>query len=143
METKVKRREWVKTFAIVFLSILLVLTFFSNTIMNRSLPEVAAQYVESGAINARIRGTGTVSANEVYEVSLAQTRKIRSVLVKVGQEVAAGDPMFQLESMESEELKAAQDALESMELNYQKRLISMSNTSGRCFRKSRSIPSSK
>lgn len=129
METKVKRREWVKSCAIVFLSVLLVLTFFSNTIMNRSLPEVAAQYVESGAINARIRGTGSVSANEVYEVSLAQTRKIRSVLVKVGQEISAGDPLFQLESMESEELKAAQSTLESMELNYQKSLISMTNSS--------------
>ena len=81
METKVKRREWVKTAAIVFLSVLLVLTFFSNTIMNHSLPEVAAQYVESGTINARIRGTGTVSANEVYSVTLSQTRKVNSVLV--------------------------------------------------------------
>ena len=53
---RTKRREWVKTFAIIFLAILLVLTFFSNTIMNRSLPEVAAQYVESGTINAKIRG---------------------------------------------------------------------------------------
>lgn len=129
METKVKRREWVKTFAIIFLSVLLVLTFFSNTIMNRSLPEVAAQYVQSGSINARIRGSGTVSANEVYEVSLSQTRKVRSVLVKVGQEVSVGDPLLQLESTESEELKAAQEQLDSMELNYQKSLIEASNSS--------------
>ncbi len=127
METKVKRREWVKTFAIVFLSILLVLTFFSNTIMNHSLPEVAAQYTQSGSINAKIRGTGTVSANEVYEVSLSQTRKVRSVLVKVGQEVTAGDALLQLESTESEELKAAQEQLDSMELSYQKSLIESSN----------------
>lgn len=127
METKVKRREWVKTFAIVFLSILLVLTFFSNTIMNHSLPEVAAQYTQSGSINAKIRGTGTVSANEVYEVSLSQTRKVRSVLVKVGQEVTAGDALLQLESAESEELKAAQEQLDSMELSYQKSLIENSN----------------
>lgn len=128
METKVKRREWVKTFAIIFLAVLLVLTFFSNTIMNRSLPEVAAQYTQSGSINARIRGTGTVSANEVYEVSLSQTRKVRSVLVKVGQEVTAGDPLFQLESAESDELKAAQEQLDSMELSYQKSLIESSNS---------------
>ena len=38
-----KNREWVKNAAIVFLAVLLVLTFFSNTIMNRSLPEVATQ----------------------------------------------------------------------------------------------------
>ena len=129
METKVKRREWVKTAAIVLLSVLLVLTFFSNTIMNHSLPEVAAQYVEAGSINARIRGNGTVSANEVYEVTLAQTRKVQSVLVKVGQEVTAGDPLFVLESMDSEELRAAQEQLEQMELDYQKSLMSMSNDS--------------
>ena len=41
MDTNVKRREWVKTVAIIFLAVLLVLTFFSNTIMNASLPEVA------------------------------------------------------------------------------------------------------
>jgi len=128
METKVKRREWVKTAAIVFLSVLLVLTFFSNTIMNHSLPEVAAQYVESGTINARIRGTGTVSANEVYNVTLSQTRKVNSVLVKVGQEVVVGDPLVRLESRESEELKAAQDALDQMELSYQKSLIEASNS---------------
>jgi hypothetical protein len=43
-----KRREWVKNAAIIFLSVMLVLTFFSNTFMNYSLPEVAAQYVQSG-----------------------------------------------------------------------------------------------
>jgi len=128
METKVKRREWVKSAAIVFLSVLLVLTFFSNTIMNRSLPEVAAQYVESGSINARIRGSGTVAANEVYEVTLSQTRKVQSVLVKVGQEVLAGDPLLRLESMESEELKAAQKTLDQMELSYQMALVELSNS---------------
>ena len=38
------RRDWVKNAIIIFLAVLLVLTFFSNTIMNYSLPEVAAQY---------------------------------------------------------------------------------------------------
>ena len=38
MEQKVKKRTWVKDAAIVFLAIMLVLTFFSNTILNRTLP---------------------------------------------------------------------------------------------------------
>ena len=62
METQVKNRAWVKNAAIIFLAVLLVLTFFSNTIMNRSLTEVATQSVESGAITARVRGTGVVEA---------------------------------------------------------------------------------
>ena len=49
-EKNIKRKEWVKTAAIVFLSIMLVLTFFSNTIMNYSLPEVATEYVHSDNI---------------------------------------------------------------------------------------------
>lgn len=125
----IKHREWVKTAAIIFLSVLLVLTFFSNTIMNRSLPEVAAQYVQSGTINAKIRGSGTISANETYDVTLSQTRKIRSVLVKVGQEVSTGDTLFTLEAADSDELKQAQDTLSQMEADYQKSLITLSNDS--------------
>ena len=76
MENSVRKREWVKTAAIIFLAVLLVLTFFSKTIMNASLPEVAAQQAASGAINARIRGSGTVEASEVYNVTIKQTRKV-------------------------------------------------------------------
>ena len=126
MEAKVKKREWVKTAAIIFLAILLVLTFFSNTIMNASLPEVAAQQVSSGAINAKIRGSGTIAANETYDVTISQTRKIASVKVKVGQQVNAGDVLFTLEAAESDELKQAQDALESLERAYEKALLSAS-----------------
>ena len=37
MENSVRKREWVKTAAIILLAVLLVLTFFSKTIMNLSL----------------------------------------------------------------------------------------------------------
>lgn len=127
METKVKKREWVKTAAIIFLVVLLVLTLFSNTIMNRSLPEVATQVVNSGTINARIRGSGTVAANETYDVTISQTRKIASVLCKVGQPVNAGDRLFLLESSESVDLTAARQELEAMELAYEKTLIEATN----------------
>lgn len=130
-ETKVSKREWVKTAAIIFLAILLVLTFFSNTIMNATLPEVAAQQIEGGTINAKIRGSGTVGANETYDVTINQTRKIASVLVKVGQSVNAGDTLFLLESQESDEVKAAQDELDQLELSYEKSLIEAGNTSAK------------
>ena len=131
METNVKKREWVKTVAIIFLAVMLVLTFFSNTIMNHSLPEVATANVTSGTINAKIRGQGTVSANETYDVTIKQTRKVASIKVKAGQEVAAGDVLFTLEAEESDELKQAQADLESMELNYEKSLIAASTEAAR------------
>ena len=119
------KRGWVKNAAIVFLSIMLVLTFFSNTILNRSLPEVAARYVESGTINAKIRGSGTVTAGESYDVVLEQTRKVESVYVHVGDFVNTGDVLFLLSNSDSEELKQAQKALDSMRLAYEKTLLSM------------------
>lgn len=119
------KRGWVKNAAIVFLSIMLVLTFFSNTILNRSLPEVAARYVESGTINAKIRGSGTVTAGESYDVVLEQTRKVESVYVHVGDFVNTGDVLFLLSNADSEELKQAQKALDSMRLAYEKTLLSM------------------
>ena len=125
-----KRREWVKTAAIVFLSILLVLTFFSNTIMNYSLPEVAAQYIQSGTITAKIRGTGTVASSDPYKVQVKETRTVESVLVKVGDEVQKGDPLFILADKESQELTDAQKQLNTALLNFEKQILSgtISNT---------------
>ena len=123
MEHRTRNRGWVKNAVIVFLAVLLVLTFFSNTIMNRSLPEVATQYSQSGSITAKVRGSGTVAANENYEVSLNQSREVLSVSVRVGDIVEIGDPIILLKDKESTELKEAQDALEDMELSYQKALI--------------------
>ena len=122
-EEKVKKREWVKNAAIVFLSVMLVLTFFSNTFMNYSLPEVSTKYVDSGAINAKIRGSGTVTAAQTYEVNYDQARKVETICVKVGQQVSAGDVLFILEEGDSDELESLKDELETAELNYEKALI--------------------
>lgn len=123
-EESVKKRGWVKNAAIIFLSILLVLTFFSNTILNRSLPEVAVEYAQPGTITAKIRGTGTVSANESYQVTLnGQTREVRSVAVQAGDAVAPGDLLFTLADTESEELKTAQNQLEELQYQYREAVI--------------------
>lgn len=111
-EKGVNKREWVKTAAIIFLSVMLVLTFFSNTIMNYSLPEVSTKYVESGTITAKIRGTGIVESGDPYEVVAQESRKVLSVAVKEGDLVQKGDVLFYLEDTDSEELKAAKDKLE-------------------------------
>lgn len=126
VKEKSKKRELIKTIAIIFLAVLLLLTFFSNTIMNRSLPEVATGMVNSGTINAKIRGSGTVSANETYEVIINQTREVRSVCVKVGDTVSQGDLLFVLGDVESQELQEAQEQLQSLNIEYQKQLLTLS-----------------
>lgn len=121
-ETK-KKREWVKNAAIVFLSIMLVLTFFSNTIMNYSLPEVATQYVQRGTITAKVRGTGNVEAADPYNVTVKESRVISSVAVKQGDTVEKDQVLYYLEDAESDELTKAKDELEELELNYMKGLF--------------------
>ncbi len=110
-ENGTKRREWVKTAAIIFLSVLLVLTFFSNTIMNYSLPEVAAQYVRSGSITAKIRGTGMVESGDPYQVEVTSIRTIESVKVREGDFVTKDDVLFVLADEEDEMLQEAKENL--------------------------------
>lgn len=114
----VKRREWVKNAAIIFLSVMLVLTFFSNTIMNYSLPEVATEYVQSGTITEKVRGTGNLEATDPYNVVIKESRKIESVNVKNGDVVEKDSVLFYLEDVESEELETAQKELDDLRLAY-------------------------
>lgn len=123
-----KKREWVKTAAIIFLSVMLVLTFFSNTIMNYSLPEVAIQYVQSGTVTAKIRGSGVVESGDPYNIEVKESRKVASVAVHVGDYVEKGDVILYLEDEESEELKTAQDELEQAWKDYEKLLLSETTT---------------
>lgn len=125
MEEKntVKRREWIKNVAIIFLVIMLILTFFSNTIMNYSLPEVATQYVQRGTITAKVRGSGKVEASDPYNVIAKESRVISSVAVKQGDTVEKDQVLYYLEDAESDELLKAQDELEDLELAYMKGLF--------------------
>ncbi len=105
------------------LTIMLILTFFSNTIMNYSLPEVATQYVQSGSITAKVRGTGNVEATDPYNVVVKESRVISSVAVKQGDEVEKDQVLYYLEDKESDELKTAEKELGELELAYMKGLF--------------------
>ncbi len=131
-----KRRDWIKNAVIVFLIIMLLLTFFSNTIMNYSLPEVSAEYVSSSTITTKIRGTGTVEASDTWEVYTEageEPLKVISVEVKEGDEVEEGDVLFTLDVPEAEakdttELKEAQKKLQELREEYETLLLSADMT---------------
>ena len=123
MKEKKSRKEWIKTVAIIFLSVLLVLTFFSNTIMNYSLPEVSAQYVYSGTVTNKVRGSGVVEASDPYEVILKEERTVESVAVKEGDSVEKGDVIYYLSEGESTELTEAEKTLAELESEYEQAII--------------------
>ena len=117
------RKEIIKKLAVVFLAVMLVLTFFSNTIMNYSLPEVATEPVQSGTVSNKVRGQGVVETNSDYEVTVSGARVIKEVKVEVGDSVEAGQVLFTFEEGENTELTEAEDTLEQMELDYAKSLL--------------------
>ena len=131
MDSKAQnRRDWVKNIAIIFLVILLLLTFFSRTIMNASLPEVSAQYAQYATLSSAVKASGTVKANESYNVifeedeKIEQTRKVQSVYVKAGDTVEKDAPILALSNDPSEQLKNAREELAAAKENYTKLLES-------------------
>ena len=117
------RKDKIKNIAIIFLSIMLVLTFFSNSIMNYSLVEVSTQYVYGGSITTKVRGSGTVEAAEGVSVEADSGRKIETINVKTGAEVEEGDVLFTLGAGDSDALSAAKDAYESARTEYEKAIL--------------------
>lgn len=118
-----RRREIIKTILIIFLAVMLLLTFFSNTIMNRSLPEISTESVTSGKLTERIRGNGMIESNQTYEVMVDGNSVIDTICVKTGQEIEKDTVLFKVGTGESEELTEAQSALDALELEYQKALL--------------------
>ena len=119
-EKSSKRREWIKTAAIIFLSVLLVLTFFSQTILNHSLPEVATKYVQNGTITSKIRGSGNVESGDPYVIEIPAQyvgRKVSSISFKVGDKIKKGDVLMYLAEGEGSDLQAAKEALNASENN--------------------------
>ena len=119
-ENSSKRREWVKNAAIIFLTILLLLTFFSQTILNHSLPEVATKNVQSGTITSKIRGSGPVESGDPYSVEIPAIylgRKVTSIPFRVGDKVQKGDVLMTLSDGDGTELQNARDDLKIAEDN--------------------------
>lgn len=123
-ENGTKKREWIKNAAIIFLIIMLILTFFSQTIMNYSLPQVAAQYIQSGTITAKIRGTGNVVSDDLYNVKIAQQRKVDSINVRTGDVVEQGAVLFLLSEKDSTELETAKNELETAKNAFELAILS-------------------
>ena len=118
-----KRRDLIKTLIILFLAAMLILTFFSNTIMNRALPEISTETAGSGKLIERIEGTGSVEANQAYNVTVEGNRVVEKIHIKKGQEVKKGDVLFTVNTVGTEKLEEAETALDAAKLEYETALL--------------------
>ncbi len=118
-----KRKELIKTVAIIFLAVMLVLTFFSNTIMNWSLPEVSGKYTDYGEIKTGVRGSGSAVSNMTYTETVKGDRKIEAVYVSRGTEVEAGQVLMLLGATDTDKLVALEEEIKTLEEAYNRGLL--------------------
>ncbi len=124
-----RKKEIIKNVAIVFLIIMLLLTLFSNTFRNYSLPEVTMVNPSSNIIKEQARGNGQVTAGETFAVNAMESRVVSSVAVKKGDHVEIGDPLFYLSDVESDELITAQEEYDKAKNEYLKAFLSLDMSS--------------
>lgn len=129
METNVKRREILKNILIIFLILMLIMTFFSNTIMNRSLPEVATQYANYKQISDKIRASGSVTAKQDYSLVVDEARLITEVLANRGDRINRGDVLFVLDETESSNVTALETDLNNLLIQRQQKLLDNAGSS--------------
>lgn len=122
------RKDVIKNIAIVFLAIMLVLTFFSNTILNWSLPQVSGKYSEYGDIKTGVRGSGTVISNMTYTESIKGLRTVEAVYVNRGSWVESGDLLMLLSATETDSIAALEAEIATMQEAYDRAILGRSET---------------
>ena len=110
------RRAKVVKAMIAFVAVLALLTFFSNTIMNLTIPKVMGTYASRGNLSYSNSARGTVTVDNQAEIKGIDGRVVDEVLVTGYDVVKKGDVILTLKTEEeSEELKNKKDTLKQLE----------------------------
>ena len=106
------RRKTIIRIMVAFVAGLALLTFFSNTIMNATIPKVMGEYATRGNLAYTNTATGTIKVENETKLTGVEGREIEKVLVTNYDSVQAGDVIATLKPVEnSEDLKTLQDKL--------------------------------
>lgn len=86
-----KKKKLVRNAAIIFITIVILLTFFSKTINNFLLPEIESTSPRSGTLTKEITAQGEVVPLNTETINAYGSWKITDVKVKEGSEIKKGD----------------------------------------------------
>lgn len=107
--------------AAIFVVVMLLLTFFSNTINNYSLPRVEYEMASRGAVVKNISIEGKVHAREVFEYYAGSSVKALEVTAEAGERVIKGQRLALLDTgAVKRRLQDEKDRLEQMKLSLEK-----------------------
>ena len=113
----------IRKIAFIFIICILMLTFFSNTITNYNLPEVYVEKVQAQSLVEVLRIEGTVMPSDPYEITVKESRKIKTVNVKEDEFVRKGDVIYTLEDSESPEAESIKNEIDEISGEYNLALI--------------------
>ena len=110
------RRSRVVKAMVAFVAVLALLTFFSNTLMNLTIPKVMGAYASRGNLSYSNSARGTITVENQTEVKGLEGRTVDQVKVTNYDTVQAGDTILTLKPIEeSEDLQAKRDRLKQLE----------------------------
>ena len=110
------RRARVIKAMIAFVAILAVLTFFSNTIMNMTIPKVMGSYASSGNLSYSNSARGTITVDNQIEIKGLDGRTVDEIRVTNYDPVKKGDTILTLKPLEDNEaLQTKKDTLKELE----------------------------
>ena len=110
------RRAKVVKAMIAFVLILALLTFFSNTIMNLTIPKVMGTYASRGNLSYSNSARGTIEVENQTEVKGLEGRTVDQVMVTNYDQVEKGDVLLTLKSLEdSEALESKRESLKELD----------------------------
>lgn len=99
MESKIVKNKIVrnvKNTVIGFFVLVFIMGFFSKSIINLFLPKVMVELASEGAVQRTLNVGGMVEAKNNFQVRLPGEAIIEEFLVKVGDKVEEGKPLFRI-----------------------------------------------
>jgi HlyD family secretion protein len=122
------RRKAIGRIILIFFGFMIILTFFSNTISNFTLPKISVDNPKEGTLLKKITGDGIINAKDITDIYVDSDDncKVREVKVEAGDKVSKGDELLLVEKVngEASEKQKKIDMLtyEKMKLIYQEML---------------------
>lgn len=107
------RKKFIRNVGLIFLIVIILLTFFSKTINNFLLPTVTCEKPKSGELTTEISATGEVMGLNIEKITASGNWHIDEVRIQVGDEVSKGDILakFEIKDIELELKKMELDIL--------------------------------
>jgi HlyD family secretion protein len=93
-----KRKKIINIIIVAFISILLVCTYFSETIKNMLLPKVTVVNLKSGAIGDAFETQGIINYENTHKIYASSDWNIEEISAKVNQNVKKGDSLGKVDN---------------------------------------------